>query len=419
VLTRRYTKFHISWMMISYRSLIIVLLLSFLAVGAALYYFFPNSMVPVYAEKLLVKWGINPARKSVPPIGPQQAHFTALDGTVRVKKSSSNTWAPADFGLPLEKGDVVQTSSEGMAKVFFPDGTNYTIKPDSLIVIEENSANEQQQTQVAVQVTTGTVDLNTSTYSQGSSSQVIVAGATAALAPESSAMVHNDPRDDSHEILLKKGSGRVTRNNETIVLSDYEKVSFRASAPQMVRKKETGPPTLIMPGNMMVVYVPSAGKAAHFSWTPSGNSGLYRVRVSRNPYFSSMVFDRVVQGTELDVPLGEASYYWVVTAQDLNGHESEESERNQFTLLVRAPDPASLPLELEPFIQHGHVIEVKGKTDPAARVMVNGREVPLIRPDGQFSFFTAPLPNGESVITVTAQNAKGGVKTQQRKVVIE
>ena len=49
---------------------------------------------------------------------------------------------------PLEKGDVVQTGSEGMAKIVFNDGTNYTVKQDSLIVIEENSANERQQTTV-------------------------------------------------------------------------------------------------------------------------------------------------------------------------------------------------------------------------------------------------------------------------------
>ncbi len=43
----------------------------------------------------------------------------------------------------------------------FTDGTNYTVKPDSLIAIQENSVNSQQQTKVAVQVTTGTVDLAT------------------------------------------------------------------------------------------------------------------------------------------------------------------------------------------------------------------------------------------------------------------
>jgi hypothetical protein len=53
-----------------------------------------------------------------------------------------------------------------MAKVVFNDGTSYTVKQDSLIVIEENSANDQQQTNVAVAVSTGTVDLSTATYSR-------------------------------------------------------------------------------------------------------------------------------------------------------------------------------------------------------------------------------------------------------------
>ena len=65
----------------------------------------------------------------------------------KIKKSSSSTWINADYNIPLEKGDVVQTGSEGMAKVVFNDGTNYTVKQDSLIVIEENSANDQQQTE--------------------------------------------------------------------------------------------------------------------------------------------------------------------------------------------------------------------------------------------------------------------------------
>src|SRR2546422_3867660 len=42
----------------------------------------------------------------------QQAHITALDGTVRVKKANSNSWVTADYNVPLEKGDVVQRSEE-------------------------------------------------------------------------------------------------------------------------------------------------------------------------------------------------------------------------------------------------------------------------------------------------------------------
>src|SRR5579863_2291018 len=187
----------------------------------------------------------------------QQAHFTALDGTVRVKKANASSWITADYSVPLDKGDVVQTSSEGMAKIVFNDGTNYTVKQDSLIVIEENSANDQQQTNVAVAVSTGTVDLATATYAQGSKSQVIVAGATASLAPESAAMVHNDPKGDQHEILLKKGSGEVTRNGETVQLANWEKVSFRGDSSHLEKARGTGPPTPISPANMAPLF--SAG----------------------------------------------------------------------------------------------------------------------------------------------------------------
>src|SRR5258708_14070 len=160
----------------------------------------------------------------------QQAHITALDGTVRVKKASSNSWARADYSVPLEKGDVIQTGSEGMAKIVFNDGTNYTVKQDSLIVIEENSANERQQTKVAVSVNTGTVDLATGTYVQGSKSEVIMDGATASLAPESAARVSKDPKSNRDEMLITKGAGTVERNGQTLQLSDWEKATFKPTS---------------------------------------------------------------------------------------------------------------------------------------------------------------------------------------------
>ena len=128
----------------------------------------------------------------------------------------------------------------------------------------------------------------------------------------------------------------------------------------------------------------------------------------------------MVEGTAIKVPgLKDGPYYWVVTAEDVNGRESVESERNQFSVVLRSADAAVVALNLEPFVQHGRVVEIKGKTDPGARVMVNGHEVPVVHTDGAFSYFTPPLPTGENLITITSQNAKGGVKTDQRKILIE
>ena len=351
----------------------------------------------------------------------QQAHITALDGTVRVKKGNGNSWVAADYNIPLEKGDVVQTGSEGMAKVVFNDGTSYTVKQDSLIVIEENSANDQQQTNVAVAVSTGTVDLSTATFSSGSKSQVIVAGATASLSPESAAQVHNDPTADQHEILMKKGTGEVTRNGETVQLANWEKVSFQGQQGRMEKAKEIGPPTPISPANMAPLF--SAGEATKdvdFAWTKMANAVGYRLRISRNPYFSSTLVDKKVNTAAVTVTsLGEGAYYWAVQSYDAAGKESLESEKNRFTIISKGKQTESIDLELDPFIQHGHVIEVAGKTQVGARVMVNGREVPMVTTDGTFHYFTPPLVTGEAVITVTAQTAQGGVNTQQKKIIIQ
>ncbi len=408
----------------TYRS-VALFLLAFTAVcGVASYFVFPEptkagiQTASEFSLGLIDKiTGAKP--KVAPPIGAQQAHFTNIDGTVRVKKASSNTWISADYSTPLEKGDVVQTGSEGMAKVVFADNSSYTVKQDSLIVVEDNSVNANQQTEVAVQVTTGTVDLTTATFSQGSHSRVVVAGATATLGSESSAQVLNDPRHDNHEILLKKGTGEVTRNGEVVRLGNYEKVTFANDSKQMARDKTLGPPTLIGPANMAPIFAIAKVANVQFTWTPLDRGAGYHLRVSRNPYFSSIVLDTKVAEPQHVAVLPEGAYYWMVQAMDGVGHESIESEKNRFTIIPKGAESVALPMELQAFVQHGHVIEVRGKTEVTARVMVNGQEVPMVSTDGSFQYLTPPLPTGESVITITAQNAKGGVNTQQKKVVIQ
>ncbi len=418
---------HVAWKTVTYRSVALLIL-----AGAAVFFIAVRFTFPQFTESgIKAASGVaNRALERVAGMAPaagsgistaQQAHFTALDGTVRVKKGNGNSWVAADYNIPLEKGDVVQTGSEGMAKVVFNDGTSYTVKQDSLIVIEENSANDQQQTNVAVAVSTGTVDLSTATYSQGSKSQVIVAGATASLAPESTAQVHNDPKSDQHEILMKKGTGEVTRNGETVQLANWEKVSFQAAETHMEKAKDAGPPTPISPANMAPIFTSGEEtKDVEFSWTPMANAVGYRLRISRNPYFSSTLVDKRVNTADVTVTsLGEGAYYWVVQSYEASGKESVESEKNRFTIIPKGKQTEAIDLELDPFIQHGHVIEVTGKTQIGARVMVNGREVPMITTDGTFHYFTPPLATGEEVITVTAQTAQGGVNTQQKKIIIQ
>ncbi len=423
----RRPEIQIAWKTVTYRSvmLMIAAVLSVVAFGAHLAFpeftqntvksasnFFTNFM-----ERIA---GTGDAAKPGNQVS-QQAHITALDGTVRVKKAGSDTWVRADYSVPLEKGDVIQTGPEGMAKIVFNDGTNYTVKQDSLIVIEENSANEHQQTNVAVNVNTGTVDLATGTYLQGSRSTVIMDGATASLAPESSARVKKDPKAQHDEILITKGNGTVERGGKTLQLGAWEMAKMKPDTLGLEKVKEIGPPTPISPANMMPIFAGGGeSKPIEFSWTPMVNAKGYRLQVSRNPYFSSLAVDRNVTSSAVMVSgLDEGPYYWMVQSFDGGGKQSIESEKNRFTVIAKEKDAGAIALDLDPLIQHGHVIELTGKTEAGARVMVNGHEVPVIGGDGTFHYFMPPMPTGESVITITAQNSKGGVNTQQEKVVIQ
>jgi hypothetical protein len=249
-----------------------------------------------------------------------------------------------------------------------------------------------------------------------------VAGATASLGPESAAMVHNDPKSDQHEILVKKGTGEVARNGETVRLSDWERATFKAQSEKISKIKEIGPPTPISPANMMPLFTTGGVKTkdVQFSWSPIPNAAGYRLRISRNPYFSSTIVDKNVNTADVTVTsLGLGAYYWMVQTLDGSGKASVESEKNRFTIIPKGKDAVAIDLEIDPLVQHGHVIEVTGKTETGARVMVNGHEVPMVTTDGSFHYFTPPLPAGENTITVTAQNSQGGVNTKQQTVVIQ
>jgi len=426
VAQKRKSAFQISYVTITYRSVLMGMFGVLLLAGVVMYFAFPDTANKLILSgqiglgKVFTKMGLSSGvNGSTPDPGPQQAHFTNIDGNVRVRKATTNTWVVADYSLALERGDVVQTSPEGVAKVVFTDGTNYTVKPGSLITIQENSVNSAQQTKVAVQVTTGKVDLATSTLMSGSKSQVIVGNATATIASESSAEVVNNIPDDQHEILVKKGSGEVTREGQTIPLESYTKAAFSSNSKEMIKTKVLQPPTLISPAPMQNVFVDQASKAVNFSWAPVDNVREYRIRVSRNASFAGpvVVDDKKPSTQVLVTNLQEgATYYWQVSSIGQDGKESIESETYKFTVVPKGT--GSLALEIGDLVQMGHVIEVRGHTEPNAHVMVNGQEA-VVASDGAFHHFTNPLPTGENLITVTAQNAKGEVNTQTKPVTIQ
>ncbi len=412
----------IEWTSISYSTIAIYLVVGFLVLLGILYLLSPRFVIRT-ATRMLEVVAANP---SAPPssIGRKEAHFVNLDGTVRVKKGASSEWMRANFNTALEKGDFVQTASDGVARIIFADGTNYTLKPDALIVVEESREDPvTRATRVAVQVTSGAVALATAHFeTPGSTSQVSFADAVATMNEESRAAVQNDPDKNVHEFTVNAGAAEVTRGSTSVQIGQYEQITFAAQQPGLVRTRVIAPPSLLTPQNMELKLVKDPRSTVmDFSWTAVPEAKNYHLQVSPSVMLSNFVVDKKISGqTSIPVSgLDEGTYYWMVSAIDAKGVESQPSEANRLNL-VREVDGNQAYLQVTNIIQHGRVVEVQGKTEPGSTVIINNEQVFSILPDGTFRGFTSPFPNsGSNQITITAQDRKGDTNTIRKTVVIE
>jgi len=199
------------WHAVTYKTVMIYVLIVFGLLLAGSYVAAPDW----YASGLRkVTSAITPEGSDTPPLQQTQAKFVNLDGKVQVKKVNSVQWVEADYHTALDKGDLIQTASDGAARITFADGTEYTVKSDTLVTVEENDVTRDHST-TAVRINTGTVDLATGS-SPDSQASVSVEDATAHVQQNSRATIKNDPQKNEHEIVVNTGSAQVQRGQEKI-----------------------------------------------------------------------------------------------------------------------------------------------------------------------------------------------------------
>lgn len=86
---------------------------------------------------------------------------------------------------------------------------------------------------------------------------------------------------------------------------------------------------------------------------------------------------------------------------------------HQATPQISSVGPHEPRLSIDSVVQHGHIVEIRGTTEPDATVLINGEKVAVIFEGSTFKHFVGPLNSGETLLTITAQNLNGGVATKQ------
>jgi hypothetical protein len=197
------------WTAVTYKTVAVYILLAAAIIFGVLYLVSPNFYQNTVKK---ISTAIDNSDSEAVAASQTQAKFVNLDGKVLVKKVNSVQWVQADFHTTLDKGDLVQTGSEGVARITFGDRTSYTVKPDTLITVEENTMASNKPTSVAVRINTGSVDLATPNWTfPESKAAVSVEDSTAQLASNSRAAVKADPDTKENEIVMARGSAEVQR----------------------------------------------------------------------------------------------------------------------------------------------------------------------------------------------------------------
>jgi predicted phage tail protein len=337
-----------------------------------------------------------------------------------VKKVNSVQWENADYQITLDKGDLIQTASEGVARIAFADGTTYTVKGDTLVTVEENIVEQDHASQVAVHISSGQVDLRTGTWQvPGSKAEVSFENAVASLRANSSAAVRSDPNTKEQEITVDSGSAELNRGNEHVDIGQYERATLPVGGGTITKTQVLAPPQLVEPLNLQPIIVADPKRdPVHFSWKPAATAKTYDIQVSTTTMFNHIVTEKKTAATSVDMTgLDPGDYFWRVRAIDEKNAVSDASDSYKFTLVAQGKEQEML-LDVDATELQGNVVEVIGRTEPGAALIINGEEVADISSDGHFRYFTEPMARGSHTIVITGQNRRGGTAIKRVDVVI-
>ncbi len=394
----------IEWFTVRYRTIALVGagLLAFLGVGLSLYLRGRPSPAPVPQPE--VQTG---------------ARFTSIEGSVQVKRAGTLEWVAASRATVLRQNDLVRTGPGGAAEIRFQDGFVFSVRPESLITVEESTQNTVSREQrVGLSIQSG--EANFQTPARGVPGQATISTPTVRTTAERET-AGNIQVAQSGETGLRIVRGRgeaTTRSGQRIALASNEAVKVDAAGSAGAKTALPTVPQLTAPPHQTEVSFPDLAQGVTLlMWNGVPGAAGYRVMVDYSPVFARPLYDRHgVRATQLELRSLEAgTYYWRVAAVDAGGAEGGFSDMWRFSL-AKAPPGAAPALSVDALELKGNVLHVRGRTEPGASLSVDGERLE-VQPDGSFNEFLT-FEAGSASVTLRSTSVRGGIAEQRRRVTI-
>ncbi|HTH36826.1 MAG TPA: FecR domain-containing protein [Pyrinomonadaceae bacterium] len=369
----KYRKIYVEWWKIQ-RSTIIGLIVFVCVTGAV-----------VFGGWWAIKnnWFVPQENSDIPK---NAARIISFEGEVRITRAATRETILVTKETHVAAGDTIQTQADGRAIVQMIDGSVYTVRPNSTVVIRDNSSLFGGNN-VRVSLDDGQLNVRTDDQPANTENVVEMRDSETQIRSQTDASFNADDR--VAEIRVSRGGVETTVGGAKTTITENE---FASVDNGRLASKETllAPPRLASPANLaQLVDAAGAGANVSLTWQDDGStplSGFY-LQVARSSYFASdsILIDRSALTTR-DFRVGGLSpgtYYWRVRSTARSGQASDWSEPWKFSVAKREASQSIQVAGLQVENVGGNVYILSGRTQPGVQVRALGNQV-FAASDGSF-----------------------------------
>jgi hypothetical protein len=344
-------------------------------------------------------WNVSTELSDVPK---DAARIISYEGDVRITRAATRETILVTKETFVAAGDTIQTQSDGRAVVQMIDGSVYSVRPNSTVVVRDSSSIFGGKN-VRVSLDDGQINVRTDQQPENTENVVEVAESENKLLPQTDASFNADAQTNGGEIRISRGGVETTMGGQrtTLIENEFAAVANGAIAS---REKLLEPPRQLSPENSaQMIDATGNGSNVTFSWQESGApASSFYLQISKSPYFSSdtVLVDRSgVTTREFRLAaLSPGTYYWRLKATARSGQTTNWNDPWKFTVIRGEGGMAIDAADWHVDMIGGNVYLISGRTRAGAVVRCQGREV-FAGADGTFRL-QASTPSAVAAVEI-------------------
>ena len=267
-----------------------------------------------------------------------EAEFIATQGKVEIRRGERGEWRPARSRMVLHAGDYVKTSANGSAEGMMVDGTLFTVRPNTILLMTRTRSAFGLRSERTLSLESGWVNLSTAQMK----GRITTPDAEATVGERSQAVVAYDDRERTGSFASHRGAMEVTSEDGTIRnVGELQRVVQSDGSLSEVKALPEAP-VLARPADNLELRLETS-ETVLLSWRPVKGAESYALQVSQGRLFADNVID-VEKRTKTTATLGlrgEGTFVWRVAAFDGDGQKGPWSTIYRFRVASAARGSAS------------------------------------------------------------------------------